>query len=430
MSDAYTTQRGLPIPCTPRVASKLSSMAMAVSGSPIGGSGVLSGALPDAITSILGVPAVADIRVLYRPAGGALGDGVLVARTTSAVNGSWQVSGLNPALKYDVVARISGYNDMVWSGVSPVSTYVFSVSGSFTIGTDSVSLQSTIAIVGVGPFQVFVSGSQPPGITFVISGSSVVALGKCYAVGSYAWKLNVLDAYQNTVSYDCSVTFTEEADPYWSSVLFLSHFDGADGSTVVIDNSPAPLSITVNGDAKLSSTQKKFGTTSFKPGANGNARVTSSKFWLRDFDFTIESWVYLDSLPAGDRAIAALWNAVGSLSWYFGVGAGGKLFLYYSADGSSGTFTLTTNTGVLAAGAMNRLCVRRLAGMASLWVGTTKLVEQNLGTAKFFDAAAPLSIGSDSGTSLQQLPGYVDELRISAMGRDLSTIYSRPFPNA
>lgn len=61
----------------------------------------------------------ATVRVLYRPDSGEPGDGAVVAETQSAPDGTWRVDGLNPALKYDVVGRKSGHNDVIMANVSP-----------------------------------------------------------------------------------------------------------------------------------------------------------------------------------------------------------------------------------------------------------------------------------------------------------------------
>ncbi len=47
------------------------------------------------------------------------GDGDLVATTAVASDGSWLIENLNPALKYDVIARSTGFNDVITAGVTP-----------------------------------------------------------------------------------------------------------------------------------------------------------------------------------------------------------------------------------------------------------------------------------------------------------------------
>lgn len=84
-------------------------------GRPASGSAILSGKLSGPI------PLNATVRILYRPEAGDLGDGVLVAMVPVDATGSWQVSGLKADLKYDVVARRDGYNDVITANVSPVA---------------------------------------------------------------------------------------------------------------------------------------------------------------------------------------------------------------------------------------------------------------------------------------------------------------------
>ena len=86
---------------------------------PLHGNGYLSGAFPGGITTVDAVPTAATVRVIYRPASGSLGDGLLVAEVESAPDGTWRVDGLNPALRYDVVGRKAGLKDVIMSNVQP-----------------------------------------------------------------------------------------------------------------------------------------------------------------------------------------------------------------------------------------------------------------------------------------------------------------------
>ncbi len=85
-------------------------------GAPPAGAGYLAGKLTGADPLL-----PASIRILYRHANqGSLGDGYLVAVTTPNAVGEWRVENLNPALKFDVVARREGFNDVITAGVSPL----------------------------------------------------------------------------------------------------------------------------------------------------------------------------------------------------------------------------------------------------------------------------------------------------------------------
>ena len=83
-------------------------------GDPKPGTGYLSGQVR------LPQPVNATVRIHYRPTAGELGDGNLVAQVITAADGTWRVDNLNPALRYDVVSRKTGYNDEITAGVQPL----------------------------------------------------------------------------------------------------------------------------------------------------------------------------------------------------------------------------------------------------------------------------------------------------------------------
>lgn len=84
------------------------------------GSGYLAGEFPAGITTVEGVPASAQVRVLLRAADGSPADGDVVATTMSATDGTWRVEGLDTTRRYDVVGRKDGFNDVIVSNVKPV----------------------------------------------------------------------------------------------------------------------------------------------------------------------------------------------------------------------------------------------------------------------------------------------------------------------
>lgn len=83
------------------------------------GLGYFAGSFPDGLTTIKGVPVSASVRVLLRTPIQGYGDGVVVASTQSAADGTWRIEGLHTHLKYDVVARHNNERDTIASNVSP-----------------------------------------------------------------------------------------------------------------------------------------------------------------------------------------------------------------------------------------------------------------------------------------------------------------------
>lgn len=85
----------------------------------LGGPGYLGGDFPDYITKVDGVPTQTEILVFLHREAGQPGDGKLIARLTTFQSGSWRVSNLNPAMRYDVVCRYPGYKDEILSNIQP-----------------------------------------------------------------------------------------------------------------------------------------------------------------------------------------------------------------------------------------------------------------------------------------------------------------------
>lgn len=81
-------------------------------------------------------------------------------------------------------------------------------------------------------------------------------------------------------------------DTNWDKVSLLMHFDGADNSTVFMNEVRRQLA-TVNGDAKISTAQSKFGGSSaYFDGTNSSISFSDSDLWFLNGDFTIEFWIY------------------------------------------------------------------------------------------------------------------------------------------
>lgn len=155
------------------------------------GRGYLAGELP---TTANGVTTPCEVRALYRPVTTGeinIQDGAVAAFTTSDAFGKWQLLDLDPALKFDVVARLPGFNDVIRSNVSPVPYDTVSLSGTFNVSGNI--LAGTIAAEGgyPGAYVVTVfSGTPPPGVTFSASGHAVTASGSTSA-GTYNFTLQI-----------------------------------------------------------------------------------------------------------------------------------------------------------------------------------------------------------------------------------------------
>lgn len=80
------------------------------------GFGYLAGEFPDGITTHLGTPISATIKVMYTTEDGRMGK---VAETVSNPDGTWAVHNLDPTKQFDVICSLAGFNDLILSKVSP-----------------------------------------------------------------------------------------------------------------------------------------------------------------------------------------------------------------------------------------------------------------------------------------------------------------------
>lgn len=87
---------------------------------PFRGEGYLAGAYPSGVTTVDGVPQSVEVRVIWRGETDHRSDGTVVKKTMSAPDGTWRVDGLDTSLRYDVIGRKGGFNDVIVSNVHPV----------------------------------------------------------------------------------------------------------------------------------------------------------------------------------------------------------------------------------------------------------------------------------------------------------------------
>ena len=83
-------------------------------------------------------------------------------------------------------------------------------------------------------------------------------------------------------------------EPYFHNNSLLLHGDGTNGSTSIVDDSINNHTITVNGNAQISTAQSKFGGASMYFDGSGDylSVADSDAFHIGAGDFTIEAWLY------------------------------------------------------------------------------------------------------------------------------------------
>jgi len=207
------------------------------------------------------------------------------------------------------------------------------------------------------------------------------------------------------------------ADSYASSVSLHLKMDGANGSTTFTDSSPNALAVTATGNAQISTTQSKYnGTSAYFNGTNSYlSMANNSAFDFGSGDFTVECWVYFNSLGGSDYA------PIFGNAYLFYVGSAGQMLLF---NGSSNV--ATGSSGAVTTGAWYHLAWVRSSSTVKMFVN---------GVQNGSNATVSSSIASGSSNSIGFWPtvylnGYIDELKITkGVARYTSAFTSPPIPS-
>lgn len=229
-----------------------------------------------------------------------------------------------------------------------------------------------------------------------------------------------------TVPYSYSLN-----DPYWSNVSLLMHMDGVNNGTVFYDEKNN--TITVNGNAKTSSTQSKFGiTSSYYPDTTSYIKASAnSVFDLYGVQSTIEGWIYpvrnYTGAQNGFRNIIAK-RVPGTLTssyhvqlWY----NSNKIGFYNGSTSYLSNSSISLNTWSHFAIVNN--------GSDLLIFINGSLDSTHIGASFGANNSADLYIGSfyDDAATWDYFGGYIDEIRITkgvARYSSSFSVPSSPFP--
>ena len=211
-------------------------------------------------------------------------------------------------------------------------------------------------------------------------------------------------AVGNTVSY---------YDTNGTTVLTSGTVTSVDGDWVnltgrvqgfLIPDDRAPKTVTLNGDAKLSTAQKKFGTASLVLDGTGDFITLSSQvdFGYGTGDFTIEFFWRPTALGVA-QVLLDCRTATNDTALYLEMNAAGNIRLFVS-----NAYRITSSV-VCTAGTFNHIALFRTGG-------TTKLaVNGTITPTTFADAtdypARPFRLGA-TWTGTAPCTGYFDELRV------------------
>ena len=222
-------------------------------------------------------------------------------------------------------------------------------------------------------------------------------------------------AYYSSSSANFAASAPVSLDPDFDSVSLLLRGDGVDGSTAFTDGSFVPKALSVGGNARISTAQSKFGSSSlYFDGARDYIAVPADQsLAMKSSDFTIEMWVHkLGNSPNHSR----LWNADGDMytDVNLSIDPTGKLVSYGSSNGADWNAWAFATGVAIPDGVWRHVALVRSGGTVTLYVdGVGTVLTTALGTTALYDAGYARVIGAQSTGVDRPFNGYIDEVRIT-----------------
>lgn len=198
------------------------------------------------------------------------------------------------------------------------------------------------------------------------------------------------------------------ADPYWSSVVVLLHFDGSDLSSTITNEVSGGLAFApLNSNARISTTEFVFGGASLRVQSsshvNGNPDTAAAVLALGTGDFTIEYRYRPDSVT-GELQQLNLAPATGNVD--IQLETIGTTVTYYT----NGGYRITSAAGVVAVNTWAAIALSRVSGTSRMFVNGTQVGSDYTDGQNF--PAERIWIGNWTGGGAAAT-GYYDELRIT-----------------
>ena len=276
----------------------------------------------------------------------------------------------------------------------------------FTIGMDSSS--DNIYSGFIDEFRITDGVARYSGSTYTVPAAAFS--GESRFEKTVVTGVSGVAAEAITLETQAVKTFHSTDDEY-HNVQLLLHCEGSNNDTDMDDDSRVGHHFDFKGNSKLSSTQKKFGSTSLFTGTSDNDHVLvdsddTNFLELGTEDFTLEFWLYWDGVTGyqtvfdngyGSGSTAGSWliqtdNGNGRLKWY----QNGGLLVTEGSDPTASTWL--------------HYAIVRSSGTLKIYRNGIQTASAS--TSNEYFTPDKLSIGArNAGT--YPFDGYLDEIRIT-----------------
>jgi hypothetical protein len=203
-------------------------------------------------------------------------------------------------------------------------------------------------------------------------------------------------------------------DPFAANVVLFLKGDGTNGSTNIVDSSPSPKTITVNGNAQISTAQSKYGGSSLLFDGSGDylSIPATGDMLFSSQNFTWEAWIYPTTLSASYR-ITLMGNARASAGGDYGMHLQVKknatnqtMFSAWANENGSIGSTLNLNQ-------WNHIACTRVGTTVEIFVNGIKGTTGSCATSITSHTAFLIGTVFQNDGYANDYTGYIDSLRLT-----------------
>jgi hypothetical protein len=209
-------------------------------------------------------------------------------------------------------------------------------------------------------------------------------------------------------------------DPSFASVVLLMGYEGTNGSTgapgMLDESSHAHGLASVIGTGAISTTHFEFGSSSLHCTGGGVGYPDNADWHISSANsdqFTLECWVYLNTLGANNVLISQHTTTSGSFGWLWQIVTGGEIGFASSYDGTNfGANFASSGAGLTTGVGYQLACDKDATGTIRIYKNGVMVVKNTPANSSIFHTTVNLAIGETSvGGGVTD--GWIDEVRIT-----------------
>jgi hypothetical protein len=307
--------------------------------------------------------------------------------------------------------QIANKSSSLWS-IGQTKPNPPSIGTAFGVNATSISVAFTPDTLYGGFSDTVYTATSNMGQSATGSSSPIIVTGLT-AGQTYTFTVTATNNLGVSSPSGTSNSVMANSDPYFSSVDLLLHANGVNGSTTFIDSSSSPKSITAYGNAVISTTQAKFGTSSMYFDGTGDYLTTNvNSLPVLTGDFTIECWAYRTQAIYG---YDALFTTKANVSWAQDEFNTSLVFSAGGFHGLGASWTPYPSGASIPTGAWTHAAVTRSGSTVRFFIGGS-LVHSHTYSGNVGDVAYKRGIGifdSEGGGPRLCWNGYIDDFRIT-----------------